>query len=98
MSARFRLASGHAAFDGHFPGQPIVPAVVLLAEVMARVEADTGRGAAHWTLASAKFLAPVGPDVEVALVHEAGAQGTRRFELRAGDTRVANGVLAPRTP
>ena len=98
MSSRFTLAADHPAFEGHFPGLPIVPAVVLLSEVMARVEADTGRAPDTWTVASAKFLAPAGPGTELTLVHEAASGGARRFEIRAGDTLVASGTLARKAP
>ena len=98
MSSRFALAADHPGFEGHFPGHPIVPAVVLLAEVLARVEADTGRAPDAWTVASAKFLAPAGPGTELTLVHEEASGGGRRFEIRAGATLVASGTLARRAP
>ena len=97
MKSRFTIGAGHAAFEGHFPGRPLVPAVVLLAEVMAAVEAETALEASAWTLASAKFLSPAGPGTELTLVHEE-AQGGRRFEIRAGETLVASGTLARRKP
>ena len=98
MKSRFAIAAGHAALDGHFPGRPVVPAVVLLAEVMAAVEAETALAASAWTLASAKFLAPAGPGDELTLQHDESPQGGRRFEIRAGDVLVASGTLSRRTP
>ena len=98
MSGAFAIPASHPAFEGHFPGRPIVPAVVLLAEVMARVEAATGEPATAWTLANAKFLAPAGPGMALAFVDEPAANGNRRFEVRAGDVLVASGLLARRAP
>jgi 3-hydroxymyristoyl/3-hydroxydecanoyl-(acyl carrier protein) dehydratase len=89
----FAIPASHPAFAGHFPGQPIVPAVVLLAEVLAAVQHATGLAADAWTLASAKFLSPVGPDSALELVHEESANGGRRFEIRAGATLVASGAF-----
>ena len=98
MSARIatpvRIAPDHPAFPGHFPGRPVVPAVVLLAEVLAAVEQATQLGADGWTLVNAKFLAPVGPGTEVVVVHEPAAAGGRRFEVLAGGQVVASGALA----
>ena len=33
-TACIAIPADHPAFDGHFPGQPLLPGVVLLAEVM----------------------------------------------------------------
>ena len=91
------IAADHPAFEGHFPGQPIVPAVVLLAEALAAIEAATSEPVRTWTLASAKFLVPVLPGTQLALAHEPTAAG-RRFEIRAGNQLVASGVLAKPSP
>ncbi len=89
------IAPDHPAFEGHFPGRPILPAVVILAEALAAVESATGRPAHEWTLAHAKFLAPVVPGTPLALSQKATASGIR-FEIRSSEGVVAHGVLAPR--
>ena len=94
MKSAFAIPASHPAFEGHFPDRPIVPAVVLLAEVLAVIRRATGSAADAWTLASAKFLAPVGPDSALELTHEESANGGRRFEIRAGGTLVASGAFA----
>ena len=92
METRIAVARDHPAFAGHFPGHPIVPAVVILAEVIAAMGGDRG-----WDIAHAKFLRPVGPGDPLLLRHEAsGAQV--RFEVRSGDHVVATGALTPRAP
>ena len=90
------VAADHPAFEGHFPGRPIVPAVVLLAEALAAIEEATAEPARGWTIASAKFLVPVLPGMALALAHEPTAAG-HRFEIRSGAQLVASGVLA-KTP
>ena len=87
-----RIPADHPAFAGHFPGRPIVPAVVLLAEALAAIEASTAEPARDWTVASAKFLVPVTPGMALSLTHEPTAAG-RRFEIRAGSRLVASGAL-----
>ena len=87
MKAPLAIPAGHPAFEGHFPGRPIVPAVVLLAEALASLDL------ARWSLASAKFLAPVLPGQALTLQRDEGAD-TCRFEIRRGEALVATGVLA----
>ena len=90
------IPSGHPAFEGHFPGRPILPAVVLLAEALAAIESATGHAAQEWTLANAKFLAPVAPGTPLVLSHQATAAGAIRFEVRSTAGVVAHGMLALR--
>lgn len=86
----------HPAFEGHFPGEPILPGVVLLAEVMAALHTLDGRAPDEWTLASAKFLSPARPGEALAMTHERLATGAVRWEIRAADRVVASGLAAPR--
>ena len=92
-----RVAADHPAFAGHFPGQPLWPGVLLLAEVMEAVQTSPGLAARlgeRPTLAQAKFLAPVGPgDTLVVLLYDE-PRGLR-FELRRGEVLAASGLLLP---
>lgn len=98
VQSSFAIAHDHPAFAGHFPGRPVVPAVVLLAEALAAIELATGRAPHEWTVSGAKFLKPVGPGARLTLVHEAFRDG-RRFEIRSGEAIVASGTLvAQRAP
>ena len=92
----FDVPCDHPSFEGHFPGEPVLPGVVILAEVLARIEADTGVAAPGWTLESGTFHRAVGPGARVELAHEAHGEGGRRFEARAGGRLVASGQLARR--
>ena len=101
----------HPAFDGHFPGAPLLPGVVLLDEMLRVVAADRALGAGPpesgaplgveggWTLSSAKFLHPVRPGETLTFEHETLANGSIRFAIRSADadsTLVASGTLIPR--
>jgi 3-hydroxymyristoyl/3-hydroxydecanoyl-(acyl carrier protein) dehydratase len=61
-SATFRVPAKHPALTGHFPGNPIVPGVVILDAVIAAAVAWLGAGFQVRGLSHAKFLAPLKPD------------------------------------
>lgn len=100
MSAlRFVVPASHPSLPGHFPGNPVVPGVVLLAHVQAAIEAAHGALPAL-RLPQAKFLRPLLPGQEATIELEAvaDAAGARRWRfrvLRAGDAALlASGEMA----
>lgn len=72
----------HPAFAGHFPGQPVLPGVVLLDLILAAADL-AGHGLRLQGIAQVKFLRPVGPGeaVSFSLTERAG----RGFEISAED-------------
>lgn len=85
----------HPAVEGHFPGAPILPGVVLLDEALRVIERATGADATRWRVSSVKFLSPAAPGEPLLLEHERLASGTVRFTISSGDRTVATGQLAP---
>lgn len=92
----FDVPPHHPSFDGHFPGHPILPGVVMLAEAMAAVENATGTTARDWILEQAKFVRAVEPGARLAITHAMQPSGNLRFEIRDGDRVVASGAMARR--
>lgn len=84
----------HPAFSGHFPGDPLLPGVVLLDEMLRSVE-GLGRNG-YWSIATAKFLHPVRPGETLTLEHEPLTNGAIRFTIRGAGQPVATGTLVPR--
>ena len=94
MESALHVAADHPAYPGHFPGRPILPGVVIVAEALAAIARDTGFEPHRWRLASAKFLRPVAPGTPLTLTHAAEAGGMR-FEVRSPEGVVASGTLKP---
>lgn len=93
---RFQVPADHPALPGHFPGQPIVPGVLLLDAVIEAAAAL--HGSRPTRLMRAKFPAPVRPGEEVEIALETRAAGRIAFTCRHAGTIVLVGELGWPTP
>ncbi|RCW72836.1 3-hydroxyacyl-ACP dehydratase [Pseudorhodoferax soli] len=83
-SLALHIPADHPAFAGHFPGQPLLPGVALLAAVLEAVLADAALAARVGPaprLGHAKFLAPVRPGAQLEIRLDGSSRGLR-FEVR----------------
>ena len=93
--AAFDIPADHPAFDGHFPGQPILPGVVLLSLVMQALDRQPALRAplgATPVIDSVKFLAPVRPGSRLVVTLDAAGRGVG-FDVHDGSRCVARGKL-----
>lgn len=83
----------HPAFVGHFPGNPLLPGVSLLAEVIEAVLRDPELAALIGScprIGVAKFLSPVRPGARLELqLRPAGRRV--QFDVRQGERLAASG-------
>jgi len=83
----------HPAAQGHFPGNPVIPGAVLLAETLRAIEAGFGLSLASCRIPSAKFPAPARPGDRVAIEFSRSADGAIRFACVVGTRTVLMGGL-----
>ncbi len=86
------IAADHAVFPGHFPGAPVVPGVVLLAQVLDAADQWLGAAVHPVRLRQVKFPAPwlPGMSAQATLEHE----GTQlRFTVASAGQTLALGVF-----
>ncbi len=92
-AADFVVAPGHPALDGHFPGDPIVPGVVLLSFVLRAARACLGNDIVLVQLPRVKFAAPLRPGEHFTIRIERGAHGEAKFSALRDATCIALGRL-----
>ena len=90
FKAALRIDPAHPALAGHFPGNPVVPGVVLLERVAAALRAWRGERVARL---DAKFLRPLLPDEDAMVALHAESALIRFTVVRADGITLARGTL-----
>jgi 3-hydroxymyristoyl/3-hydroxydecanoyl-(acyl carrier protein) dehydratase len=90
----FRLEAEHGIFAGHFPGEPLVPGVMLLDWVLREASLVLQLEPRQLKIRESKFFAPLTPGAQAELFFEA-AGGRYLFRIRRGEQLLVSGVLEP---
>lgn len=97
VSADFRFLPGFAGFQGHFPGNPILPAIIQLATVRFVAERALGHGLAPALCKKIKFKGMIRPGNPVTVnlaMKKAGETWSGNFSLKRPDGEaVASGIV-----
>ena len=88
-----RFDAGHPALPGHFPGQPLVPGVLLLEQLALALRA--WRGQRLTRVPEAKFVAPLRPgeSARLQLTPVAASASRVNFRIERDGTLLARGVI-----
>jgi 3-hydroxyacyl-[acyl-carrier-protein] dehydratase len=90
--ARFVVRAGHPALPGHFPGNPVVPGVVVLDHVLKAGEAWLARPLNARGLKQVKFQSALLPD-ELADVSLEIAEESLSFRVTRAGQPIAQGIF-----
>ncbi|MBU2850240.1 hypothetical protein [Acidithiobacillus ferrivorans] len=88
---RFTIPVGHPVFAGHFPGNPIVPAALLLDEIVCAMAATGDLLINDCSISSAKFYSTAAPGELLNLRVLVADALPMTFEVHAGARLVASG-------
>jgi 3-hydroxymyristoyl/3-hydroxydecanoyl-(acyl carrier protein) dehydratase len=93
-TVRVEIPVDHPCFPGHFPGQPILPGVLLLQRVMALAQTSLVSPIDECTMHNIKFSASVAPG-DVLDVQLTGTPSNEyRFTVRVVQGEGADGIVA----
>jgi len=94
----FCIAPDHPAIPGHFPGAPVVPGALLLAEGLHRLELLAGAPIQCQRIESAKFFRSVAAGATVTATLTAADRGQANVEFSVDGTMVAQLTLTAARP
>lgn len=89
-----KISMQHASLAGHFPGNPVVPGVVLLDAVAHALSAHLGRAVTVTGMPSVKFLAPLMPEQEFSIAFTLKGGDRAGFDVATDAHKILTGSLA----
>ncbi len=90
------FSAGHPCLEGHFPGNPVVPAAAILAELTAWAEAELGRPVVG--IKSARFRAALRPETSWSVAMESGADQAASITCSSdGEVRMSAKLVLARS-
>lgn len=92
-----QFAADHPTAAGHFPGNPIIPGALLLAEVLRCIARAEGARYTSCNVKNAKFLHPARPGELVEIDHARTATGSIEFTCTVAGNKVLSGAIVANT-
>ena len=68
LTVTLTINKDHGIFEGHFPGQPVVPGVCMMQMILELMELVTGKRLKLLTAHDMKFLAVINPQVNNSVI------------------------------
>jgi len=88
----FSVQANHPALPGHFPGNPVVPGVLILEYVLRAYEASQSCPTHLRRLTDVKFLQPLRPGETAEIAFDL-KPGKVAFNVVRGETLIAKGAF-----
>ena len=89
-----QFPADHPTGTGHFPGNPIIPGALLLAEVLQRIGQAEGKHYNACNVKAAKFLHPARPGDLIEIGYARSPKGTLEFQCSVAGNTVLSGAIS----
>lgn len=93
METEIFFSADESFYEGHFPGRPVTPGVILIDRAVAAAETLLGKKIALKGLKKVKFSNPVLPGEKVELSVVQLSDSEIGYSYSKGDVRCASGVM-----
>jgi 3-hydroxymyristoyl/3-hydroxydecanoyl-(acyl carrier protein) dehydratase len=87
------IRNDHPSLSGHFPGNPVIPGVVILEEVLEAIRQTEPVKISFLGAPSVKFHTPLRPEEEMTIRLEPFQSQGRRFICMTGTRLIASGLF-----
>ncbi len=91
------IPADHPSLPGHFPGQPVVPGVVLLSEVERCLRRQLAVPLRVTGIPNVKFIRPLLPATAFVVDLEVSKPGTVKFQCLLADAPLVSGSMTYET-
>jgi 3-hydroxymyristoyl/3-hydroxydecanoyl-(acyl carrier protein) dehydratase len=89
----FVIDENHPSIQGHFPGNPIIPAVVLLNNIQQLISKQVGYQLRILKLLYVKFMVPARPGEKIRLDANCNKDGLIMFDLVSNGIIIVTGII-----
>ena len=93
METEVVFGSKESFFEGHFPGRPVTPGVMLIDRAVSAARNMSGRNIVPKSIRKVKFSNPVLPDETVKLKMDRRGEGEVAYLFSKDGVPCASGVL-----
>ncbi len=89
--AKYPFTLDHPSLKGHFPGNPVIPGVVILNKVLESISAE--KSLKTYRIVSAKFQNPLIPPAVMTVQITEQSANRYNYKAMAEETVISNGII-----
>ena len=91
IKVEYSITVDHASLEGHFPGNPVIPGVVIMQKVFETV--SQAKPSTHYKIVMTKFLQPLIPPATLSVYLTEKSENTITFKAMVDNDVISNGII-----